>query len=34
VLETINNGVHEIKQAYSKPAGVTILTPTDKTSGR
>lgn len=26
VLETIDNGVHEIKQAYSKPAGVTILT--------
>lgn len=26
VLETTDNGVHEIKQAYSKPAGVTILT--------
>ena len=26
VLETVDNGVHEIKQAYSKPAGVTILT--------
>jgi hypothetical protein len=26
VLETTDNGVHEIKQVYSKPAGVTILT--------
>ena len=26
VLETTDNGVHEIKQAYSKSAGVTILT--------
>jgi hypothetical protein len=26
VLETVDNGVHEIKQAYSKSAGVTILT--------
>ena len=26
VLETTDNGVHEIKQACSKPAGVTILT--------
>jgi hypothetical protein len=26
VLETVDNGVHEIKQAYSKPGGVTILT--------
>jgi len=26
VLETTDNGVHEIKQAYSKPAGITVLT--------
>jgi hypothetical protein len=26
VLETTDNGVHEIKQPYNKPAGVTILT--------
>jgi hypothetical protein len=26
VLETTDNGVHEIKQAYSKSSGVTILT--------